>query len=246
MAKRLPFLSGIRKRLSKTGKQVKFGSIKVGADVSNLVEAPKSLLERLGLKSGFVEGGKRATALSVIFTRETVKKAPLEAAAGKHLSRTEAKQVRGGHKYLEAFAEQKAASWPRVKSGAPVWPLHWDHGKTIAENWLADHERFMRLLSLRSGKRYWLDDEGVWHSEKIPGAKPTMLSDDDWRFFLAHAHANEDFYEGAEPLETPEDHGGFYKSNRRGVQRSGRHNATGRSVGSYGSGGGRVGRRRVS
>jgi len=238
MAKKQNFFLKIRSSTTRAGREVKFASVKLGADLSNLVAAPKSLLQRLGVRKAFVEAGKRPSVRSVIVTPAMLAKAKAEKEVGKTLSRSEIKEIRGGKKYLDDYVSEKAHSWPRLNNDELAWPVYWDRGKGIEKNWKEDHERFLQLVWERTDDRYYLGPLGEWHKVLVPGAPRNVMSEEDWRFYNSHYYSNVDFYSGMgiDIFEVPPDQESPPATRRRSRGRPGRANRTGRSVGSYGTG----------
>ncbi len=216
--------SKIRARVTAAGKTVKFASVKFGADLSNFVPAPEALLAKLGIKGAYVAAGKRPSVRSIIVTPRMVSKARLEREEGRELKPAEVKQARGAKQRLAEYFKQKLRMDPRLDDSS----LH----PNFEENWLRDHRRFLRLVTERTGARYDLTRVGEWVETVVPGAERKVMSEEDWRFYVRHYHANEGLYEGIGPqlLELPP--GAISpRTIRRG--RSSGHNQTGRSRASY-------------
>jgi len=206
----------------------------LGADLSGLVPAPKTLLERLGIKKAFVPAGKRATVRTTIVTPAMLRKAKLEAEEGRTLSRPEIKEVHGARKFVGNYLEQKLRFNPSINEHGPKF-VTWDRSKTFEENWQADHRRFLQLAQDRTGMRYILDGVGEWRKVPMPGASRKIMSDADWRFYNQHYYANQEFYEGMGPeiFELPP--GEVSPKVGRKRRSGGRAHRTGRSVASYGA-----------
>jgi hypothetical protein len=229
VSKKPSLFSRVRTRLTRAGRKVKFASVELGADLSGLVPAPKSLLERLGIKKAFVPAGKRATVRTTIVTPAMLRKAKLEAEEGRTLSRPEIKEVHGARKFVGNYLEQKLRFNPSIYEHGPKF-VTWDRSKTFEENWHAEHRRFLQLAQDRTGMRYILDGVGEWRKVPMPGASRKIMSDADWRFYNQHYYANQEFYEGMGPeiFELPP--GEVSPKVGRKRRSGGRANRTGRSA----------------
>jgi hypothetical protein len=241
MAKLPGIFSRIRSRITKAGKPAKFATPKFGVDLSNLVPAPPSLLQRLGIKSGFVEGGKRPSVRSAIVTKPALSKAKLESEEGRPLSRPEVKRIRGARRYTKAYLNQKLRFDPRLTDPSLYHPGYWNLTESFQQNWMRDHRRFLQLVQDRTGFHYELEPTGEWIKTEAPGASRKVMSQNDWHFYTHHYFANQDLYAGIGPelLELPP--GEVSPRTIRRVRSPGRANQTGRSQGSY-----RTSRRRAA
>jgi hypothetical protein len=108
---------------------VKFASVKFGADLSNLIPVPSSLLERLGIRQAFVPAGKRPSVRSTIVTPTMLRKAKLEAEEGRELTPVEVKRIRGGKRFLDTYLKQKLRFDPRLGDPSTYHPSFWDQSK---------------------------------------------------------------------------------------------------------------------
>lgn len=234
MARFPDIFSRIRRRATKTGKEVKFATPKFGADLENLVPAPPTLLQRLGIKGGFVPAGKRPSVRSTIVTKAAIRKARFESEEGRPLSRPEITQVNRRRRFISDYLKRKLRFDPRLDEPSVYHPSFWNPNKSFQENWTTDQRRFLRLAQDRTGFRYELDgNTGEWKKTPIEGAARKVMSDADWAFYTHHYYANVDLYGsiGPELLELPP--GEVSPKTVRAGRRPGRANATGRSVGSY-------------
>jgi hypothetical protein len=233
MAKTPNLFSKIRTRITRTGRQAKFATVKFGADLSSFVPAPQSLLERLGIKTAFVPAGVRPSVRTTIVTPTMLRKARLEAEEGRTLSPAEAKRIRGGKRFIAEYLKQKLRLDPRLDDISLFHPSYWNRNESFQWNWMRDHRRFLRLAQERTGIRYELTETGEWIKMPRAGASRKVMSADDWSFYTRHYYANYDFYSGIGPdlLELPP--GEISPRTIRRGPSPGRPNQTGRSVGSY-------------
>ena len=233
MAKTPDIFSRIRSRVTKAGIKAKFATPKFGARLAGLVPAPPTLLQRLGIKGAFVPAGKRPSIRSTIVTPTMMRKARLESAEGRPLSRVEVTQIHRRRRFIDNYLKRKLRLDPRLDDSS-LFPSFWDRDKTFQEQWLADQRRFLRLAEDRTGLHFELDgNTGEWRKIPVAGASRNVMSDADWKFYTRHYYANLDLYEtiGPELLELPP--GEVSPRTIRAARRPGRANATGRSVGSY-------------
>ena len=223
----------IRTRATRTGKQVKFAAVKLGADLSSFVPAPQSLLERLGIKKAFVPAGARPSVRSTIVTPTMLRKARLEAEEGRALSTAEVKRVRGARRYTKSYLGQKLRFDPRLGDPSLYHPDFWNLEKTFQWNWARDQRRFLQLAQDRTGIHYELTETGEWIKTPVSGATRKVMSADDWSFYTHHLFANYDYYAqiATELLELPP--GEVSPRTIRRGRNPGRANQTGRSQGSY-------------
>jgi hypothetical protein len=232
VAKLPNFFAKIRSRLTRTGRKVKFATVKLGADLSNFIPAPKSLLEKLGLKKAFVPTGARPSVRSLIVTPSMFRKAKLEAEEGRKLAPVEVKRIHGGRRYLAKYFERKLRHDPRLDDPS-LYPSFWNKDQSFQENWMRDQRRFLKLAAERSGIRFELTEEGEWIETSIAGATRKLMSAADWDFYTRHLFANEELYGPIEKklLELPP--GEISPRAIRRGREPGRANQTGRSQGSY-------------
>jgi hypothetical protein len=208
MAKIPDIFSRIRSRvydIDGVERTIKFATPKFGADLSNLVRAPKSLLERLGMRGGYVEVGKRPTVRSVIVTAPALSKARLEAEEGRPLNPAEVRRIRGGRRHLAGYLKQKLRFDPRLGDPSQYHPDFWNTTKTFEENWTSDQKRFLRLAWERTGIRFELTESGEWVETPVPGASRKLMSAADWDFYTGHYFSNVELYGpiGSKLLELP-------------------------------------------
>src|ERR1700724_3846967 len=114
MAKTPDIFSRIRSRVTKAGIKAKFATPKFGADLAGLVPAPPTLLQRLGIKGAFVLGGKRPSIRSTIVTPTMMRKARLESAEGRPLSRVEVTQIHRRRRFISDYLKRKLRFDPRL------------------------------------------------------------------------------------------------------------------------------------
>jgi hypothetical protein len=232
MAKVPKIIERIRTRLTRTGREVKFASVKLGADLSKFVPAPKSLLEKLGLKKALVPAGVRASVRSIIVSPSMFRKASLEAEEGRPLTRVEIKRIHGGKRYIANYLKLKLRHDPRLDDSS-LFPSYWNKNESFQQNWARDQRRFLRLAMERSGIRFELTENGEWIETPIPGAPRKLMNAADWDFYTKHYFANTELYApiADKIMELPP--GEISPRAIRRGREPGRANQTGRSVGSY-------------
>jgi hypothetical protein len=233
MAKVPKIIERIRTRLTRTGREVKFASVKLGADLSKFVPASKSLLEKLGARKAYVEAGKRASVLSIIITPSMFRKAKLEAEEGRALAPVEVKRIHGGKRYVTKYLKEKLRHNPNLGDHSLYHPSFWNKELDFQENWMRDQRRFLKLAAERSGIRFELTENGEWIETPIADATRKLMSAADWDFYTRHLFANEELYGPIETklLELPP--GEISPRAIRRGREPGRATQTGRSVGSY-------------
>jgi hypothetical protein len=179
MAKSPSMFARICSRFTRAGKKVKFATPSLAADLTKLIPAPPKLLQRLGIKSGYVQEGKRPSVRSIIVTKPAIRKAELERKEGRPLKRVEVKEIKTRLRYISDYLKEKVRRNPNLADRS-LYPPFWTTHKAFEENWMTDHRRFLRLAQERTGFRYELDGAtGEWKKTAVPGAARRLMSDAD-------------------------------------------------------------------
>jgi hypothetical protein len=204
MAKKSIFQK-IRVTATRNYENIKFATLKFGTDLSGLVPAPKSLLERLGVRKAFVPAGKRPSVRSIIVSGPMMSKARLEAEEGRPLKPAEVKRIRGGKRHMADYLKQKLRFDPRLADRSLYHPDFWNTTKTFQENWMSDQKRFLYLAWERTGIRFELTETGEWVETPVPGAPRKVMSTADWHFYSRHYYSNIELYGpiGTKLMELP-------------------------------------------
>jgi hypothetical protein len=209
MAKKLPdMFSRLRARIfdiDGVERTIKYATPKFGADLSKLERAPTSLLQRLGMRTGYIEAGKRPSVRSTFVTGPALSRARLEQEEGRPLKPVEVKRIRGGRRHLADYLKQKLRHDPRLDDPSQYHPDFWNTTKTFQQNWTSDQKRFLRLAWERTGIRFELTESGEWIETEVPGASRKTMSAADWAFYVHHYYSNEELYGpiGSKLLELP-------------------------------------------